>query len=130
MLYKRDVVLSATLLCLGMMTDVSTAFLGPSITTASNPSSPLGTNTNTLSIANHNNILTIPQGGDNVNRGQAINTRMKAATATANEGDSSGDVSNEQDIATAAFNLIKGCVGSGVLSLPAGVAAIGDVSSA
>ncbi len=44
--------------------------------------------------------------------------------------DSSTDGTNEQSIATAALNLVKGCVGSGVLSLPAGVAAIGDVPKA
>jgi amino acid permease len=33
-------------------------------------------------------------------------------------------------LASASFNLIKGAVGSGVLSLPAGVAAYGDVRRA
>ena len=50
-------------------------------------------------------------------------TRVQAAAKP--EGDN-----NEQTIATAALNLIKGCVGAGVLSLPAGVAAIGDVKKA
>ena len=36
----------------------------------------------------------------------------------------------ELTLGAAIFNLIKGCVGSGVLSLPAGVAALGDVSGA
>jgi len=37
---------------------------------------------------------------------------------------------DKQSITSSSFNLIKGCVGSGVLSLPAGVAAIGDVPQA
>jgi amino acid permease len=38
--------------------------------------------------------------------------------------------SSTTTISSAAFNLIKGAVGSGVLSLPAGVAAYGDVRRA
>ena len=55
-----------------------------------------------------------------------VNTRMKAAIA--DDGDEYKSI--EQTISAATFNLIKGCVGSGVLSLPAGVAAIGDVPEA
>ena len=51
-------------------------------------------------------------------------TRLKSSAAAEDEG------SNKQTIATATFNLIKGAVGAGVLSLPAGVAAIGDVPKA
>jgi hypothetical protein len=53
-------------------------------------------------------------------------TRVRSAAAA--EGEPSE--SNEQTIATATVNLIKGAVGAGVLSLPAGVAAIGDVPKA
>jgi amino acid permease len=40
------------------------------------------------------------------------------------------ETNSQQSIATATFNLIKGCVGAGVLSLPSGVAAIGDMPAA
>jgi len=54
-----------------------------------------------------------------------------AATSSANDEDSpSKSGGGEQTIALATFNLIKGAVGAGVLSLPAGVAAIGDVPRA
>ena len=65
-------------------------------------------------------LLPPPRGGAQ-SRGLA---RVKAAAAAEDE------ESNKQTIATATFNLIKGCVGAGVLSLPAGVAAIGDVPKA
>ena len=54
---------------------------------------------------------------------------MKASSsAAAAIAESEGEEkSTEQSIASATFNMIKGAVGSGVLSLPAGVAAIGDV---
>ena len=44
------------------------------------------------------------------------------ATASASKDASSG----KSSLSASAFNLIKACVGSGVLALPAGVAAIGD----
>lgn len=68
-------------------------------------------------------------GGGSVNGRRVKSIRNAAASDGINE-DSSKDGSNEQSIPTAALNLIKGCVGSGVLSLPAGVAAIGDVTKA
>ena len=37
--------------------------------------------------------------------------------------------SGKQGLALSTFNLVKACVGSGVLALSAGVGAIGDVSS-
>jgi len=58
------------------------------------------------------------------------NKGIKASSTAASSGNSDDSKSNEQTISLASFNLIKGCVGSGVLSLPAGVAAIGDVSKA
>ena len=54
-------------------------------------------------------------------------TRLKSAAAVDKDEDTP---SSKQTIATATFNLIKGCVGAGVLSLPSGVAAIGDVPKA
>lgn len=69
------------------------------------------------------NRLYMPRGGSANGR---VNTRMKAAVA--DDGDEYKSI--EQTISAATFNLIKGCVGSGVLSLPAGVAAIGDVPEA
>jgi hypothetical protein len=57
-----------------------------------------------------------------------LKTRVRAATSAA-DGEPSTS-SNEQTIATATFNLIKGCMGAGVLSLPSGVAAIGDIPKA
>lgn len=71
-------------------------------------------------IPRNNDAFKLPPRGG----GQATGrTRVQAAAKA--EGDS-----NEQTIATATLNLIKGCVGAGVLSLPAGVAAIGDVPTA
>lgn len=55
---------------------------------------------------------------------------MNASTAASAAVPCDDSKSSEQTIAAAAFNLIKGCVGAGVLSLPAGVAAIGDVPKA
>jgi len=62
-------------------------------------------------------------------RAGGLKMRMSASSATASEA-TPNSKANEQTISAAAFNLIKGCVGSGVLSLPAGVAAIGDVPKA
>ncbi|KAL7529414.1 hypothetical protein ACHAXR_002956 [Thalassiosira sp. AJA248-18] len=73
----------------------------------------------------------LSHGGKHV---RGFNTRIKASSsaAVAATGDNGSEEakSTEQTISKAAFNLIKGCVGSGVLSLPAGVAAIGDVPKA
>mmetsp|Transcript_3235 Transcript_3235/g.6914 ORF Transcript_3235/g.6914 Transcript_3235/m.6914 type:complete len:546 (+) Transcript_3235:94-1731(+) len=66
-------------------------------------------------------------GGVNARR---VKSLRNAASSDDMNDDSSKDGSNEQSIPTAALNLIKGCVGSGVLSLPAGVAALGDVPKA
>mmetsp|Transcript_23610 Transcript_23610/g.29032 ORF Transcript_23610/g.29032 Transcript_23610/m.29032 type:complete len:503 (+) Transcript_23610:91-1599(+) len=52
---------------------------------------------------------------------------FEAAAAAGSESSSSDD--GKQGLSAATFNLVKACVGSGVLALPAGVAAIGDVSS-
>ena len=77
--------------------------------------------------------LYIPSGGGGGRNHRGLHKRMKAfslsstSTTSTDETKSSTD---EQTISAAAFNLIKGCVGSGVLSLPAGVAAIGDVPKA
>jgi sodium-coupled neutral amino acid transporter 11 len=51
-----------------------------------------------------------------------------STTATKSDNDDEDDVGST--LASASFNLIKGAVGSGVLSLPAGVAAYGDVRKA
>jgi len=81
----------------------------------------------------------MPRGGGGRNHGRGLHKRMKASslssTSTTSTSTSSSDgeknkSTGEQTISAAAFNLIKGCVGSGVLSLPAGVAAIGDVPKA
>uniref|UniRef100_A0A7S4JZY9 Amino acid transporter transmembrane domain-containing protein n=1 Tax=Odontella aurita TaxID=265563 RepID=A0A7S4JZY9_9STRA len=56
-------------------------------------------------------------------RGGAV--KKSAAAAKGDESES-----GKTGMSAATFNLIKACVGSGVLALPAGVAAIGDVSAA
>ena len=118
------------------VTTLSDAFLLGSPTTATAAIAPATTVTNAFPNAKDRTplspgmtTLSIPRGGE---RGQGINTRMKAAASgTADSGnEESAEKSNELTIAMATFNLIKGCVGSGVLSLPAGVAAIGDVRTA
>lgn len=43
---------------------------------------------------------------------------------------SSGDAVDKQSMSAATFNLVKACVGAGVLSMPAGVAVIGDTPAA
>ena len=48
-------------------------------------------------------------------------------TVASSSSDSS--LSSKQSLSAATFNLVKACVGSGVLALSAGVAAIGDVPS-
>ena len=75
---------------------------------------------NKLDVPRPLSALTAPLRGGSQSRGL---TRVKATVAEAEE-------TPKQTIATATFNLIKGCVGAGVLSLPAGVAAIGDVPNA
>lgn len=94
----------------------------------------MGTRSNNIATVptNSRKALSLPRGG---NGARGVNTLMKAssaAAAAASDGAVSSDASKstEQSISSAAFNLIKGCVGSGVLSLPAGVAAIGDVPAA
>lgn len=76
--------------------------------------------------------LTLTSAGMKSNDGKEASTRMNASSAAAatSSEDGGDSKSNEQTIAAASFNLIKGCVGSGVLSLPSGVAAIGDVPQA
>ena len=53
-----------------------------------------------------------------------------SAAAEASTPSEGGDDAVGLTLGAAIFNLIKGCVGSGVLSLPAGVAALGDVTGA
>ena len=80
----------------------------------------------------------IHRGGGGVrNRTRGLDKRMKdfslsstSTTSTDGSDEKNKSTTDEQTISAAAFNLIKGCVGSGVLSLPAGVAAIGDVPNA
>jgi hypothetical protein len=72
-------------------------------------------------------ILTPSRGGGSYND---VNVRMNASASASTATASDDSSAREQTIAAAAFNLIKGCVGAGVLSLPAGVAAIGDVPKA
>mmetsp|Transcript_8245 Transcript_8245/g.14913 ORF Transcript_8245/g.14913 Transcript_8245/m.14913 type:complete len:141 (+) Transcript_8245:190-612(+) len=62
-----------------------------------------------------------------------LGTTALSSTATISDDgsdDDSNESSTEQSILSATCNLIKGGVGSGVLSLPAGVAALGDVPKA
>jgi hypothetical protein len=87
---------------------------------------------------------TLPRGGgggarirsSDHRRTAAVPTRANAAASivTDNNDDDDDDAPLASDgkstISSAAFNLIKGAVGSGVLSLPAGVAAYGDVKRA
>ena len=58
--------------------------------------------------------------------------KLYAADVAAGEIDISDDGGGEgkQGLASSTFNLVKACVGSGVLALSAGVSAIGDVPSA
>ena len=55
--------------------------------------------------------------------------KTRASTTAATKSDNDDDDVGST-LASASFNLIKGAVGSGVLSLPAGVAAYGDVRKA
>lgn len=55
-------------------------------------------------------------------RGGAVKSKAEAKVAKPE--------SDKTSMSASTFNLIKACVGSGVLALPAGVAAIGDVSAA
>ena len=67
-----------------------------------------------------------------------MNNKLELSSSSSSENDDGIESSSSDDssasaacsIPMASFNLIKGAVGSGVLSLPAGVAAIGDVKSA
>jgi len=61
-------------------------------------------------------------------RGGAAKARAAAASAAAAESGSSS--SDKTSLSASTFNLIKACVGSGVLALPAGVAAMGDSTGA
>jgi hypothetical protein len=72
-------------------------------------------------------FLSPSRGGGSYND---VNVRMNASASASTATASDDSSAREQTIAAAAFNLIKGCVGAGVLSLPAGVAAIGDVPKA
>jgi sodium-coupled neutral amino acid transporter 11 len=68
-----------------------------------------------------------------------VNNKLELSSSSSSENNDVVESSSSDDSSSAAaacsipmasFNLIKGAVGSGVLSLPAGVAAIGDVKSA
>jgi sodium-coupled neutral amino acid transporter 11 len=89
--------------------------------------------------------VAIHRGGDgNINARKnwrsVVNNKLKLSSSSSSssenddviESSSSSEDSSASacSIPMASFNLIKGAVGSGVLSLPAGVAAIGDVKSA
>jgi hypothetical protein len=81
----------------------------------------------------HDDVRTLlPLGGGNRRRGIVANAASAASSpATSDDDDDeNGAKSSKSTIASASFNLIKGAVGSGVLSLPAGVAAYGDVRRA
>jgi hypothetical protein len=58
------------------------------------------------------------------------NTKLFAAGTVADDMDVRASDDGKQGLASSTFNLVKACVGSGVLALSAGVGAIGDVSSA
>ena len=87
---------------------------------------------------------TLPRGGARIriagNRrahAGANDAASSTSAAAPDDGDDDGDArtpteddDGKSTISSAAFNLIKGAVGSGVLSLPAGVAAYGDVRRA
>jgi len=57
-------------------------------------------------------------------------TKLFAAGTVADDMDVRASDDGKQGLALSTFNLVKACVGSGVLALSAGVGAIGDVSSA
>jgi len=85
---------------------------------------------NAFSPATNAAVSTIIQrggGGGRKNNGRA---RVNTKTSSTENHDAVDSDDNSCSIPMASFNLIKGAVGSGVLSLPAGVAAIGDVKSA
>ncbi len=86
---------------------------------------------------------TLPRGGgggarirsSDHRRTAAVPTRANAAASIVTDNNDDDDDAplasdGKSTISSAAFNLIKGAVGSGVLSLPAGVAAYGDVKRA
>ena len=80
-----------------------------------------------FSPATNNAATTTYRGGD---AGRKTSGRALATTQLSSSEENDADTDNSCSIPMASFNLIKGAVGSGVLSLPAGVAAIGDVKSA
>lgn len=72
------------------------------------------------------------RGGDQGSKRNSGRARVNIKTSSSSENNEAATTAdgNSCSIPMASFNLIKGAVGSGVLSLPAGVAAIGDVKSA
>ena len=89
----------------------------------------------TLNAFSFTNELTVTRNtGYNGNgrkngRSRLRSTNLNSSSAEKNDVIEESD-GNSCSIPMASFNLIKGAVGSGVLSLPAGVAAIGDLKSA
>jgi len=111
------------------MPSTATAFLidaRPSNVVTSASSNDTRYKTRALTSDNRK-ILSLSGGGGHIH---GVNVRMNASATAAAATIPDDSKSREQTIAAAAFNLIKGCVGAGVLSLPAGVAAIGDVPKA
>lgn len=112
------------------MSSTATAFLidaRPSNVVTSASSNDTRYKTRALT-SNNRKILSLSGGGGHIHAANVVRMNASATAAAATIPDDSK--SREQTIAAAAFNLIKGCVGAGVLSLPAGVAAIGDVPKA
>eukprot|EP00985_Skeletonema_marinoi_P007407 scaffold3253_cov174-Skeletonema_marinoi.AAC.1 len=70
------------------------------------------------------------RGGDAGGRKNNARARVNIKSSSSSENNEADNDNSSCSITMASFNLIKGAVGSGVLSLPAGVAAIGDVKSA
>lgn len=64
------------------------------------------------------------------NKKATVPPLSQSATAESLESDGSGKEEEKQAISAATFSLVKATVGSGVLSLSSGVAAVGDVSAA
>jgi len=63
---------------------------------------------------------------------QPSKTRIAPPNSSATSSDTSENVpleSSKQGMSSATFNLVKACVGSGVLALPSGIAALGDSPS-
>ena len=99
--------------------------------------------TNSLSLFNSNPLLNILRS----NRSSRISNRMidpistfnrlpsSSLSSSTNENsivasESEPNESDKQALYLAVFNLVKACVGSGVLALSSGVAALGDTRSA